>query len=59
VNHIQKIEAEFRAVRNDLSQARSDLDFAPCRIGGMESSKFSAATGSVSSALHLPAWDKE
>ena len=59
VNHIQKIEAEFWAARDELSRARSDLDLARCRITGMESSKFSAASGSVSSALHLPGWDRE
>jgi hypothetical protein len=59
VNHLQEIEAEFRAVRDDLSQARSDLDLARCRITGMENSKFFAASGSVSSALHLPGWDRE
>ena len=40
VNHLQKIEADLRPVRDDLSQARSDLDLARCRIAGMESSKF-------------------
>jgi hypothetical protein len=59
VNHIQKIEAEFWAARDDLSRARSDLDLARCRIRGIESSKFTAASGSVSSALHLPGWDRE
>jgi hypothetical protein len=59
VNHIQDIEAEVRDVRADLWQTRSELDLARCRITGMESSKFSAASGSVSSALHLPGWDRE
>ena len=40
VNHLQKIEADLRPVRDDLSQARSDLGLARCRIAGMESSKF-------------------
>ena len=62
VNHLQKIEAEFRAVRDDLSHARSDLDLARCRITAMESSKFWRLRRHwfrVKRALHLPGWDRE
>jgi hypothetical protein len=62
VGSLQEIEAELRPIRDDLCQARSDLNLARCRIAGMESSKFWKLRRHwfcVKRALHLPGWDRE
>jgi hypothetical protein len=62
VNHLQKIDSDLRAVRDDLWRARSDLDLARSRITAMESSKFWKLRHRwfrVKRALRLPGWDME
>ena len=62
VNHLQKIDADLRAVRDDLWRARSDLDLARSRITAMKSSKFWKLRRRwfrVKRALRLPGWDMQ